>query len=299
MNPYKRDAIDILRKTSRHLVNKLDRVDGYTTILMCAVGFEKLLKGLLLDINPIYIYKNQEFKNTALVVYSSRIKTNTEQCNELAKKPNNDVLSFRSSLWRAIIFYDSLQNHKQFLYWLAGERDIIAHKNCSQLNLKQIISTILSNYHDTILDICTESGIDNKSIFAEHSDELLNLASKAKNTERIQKAAQELISTHNKIWEDKNLSQRELDLIKGRINFARTIPHPDSFWLEHECPACGNTGMIKVGSEQDEDNFFSFGVDGFYCLYCDIAIEDYDLIKYFDFDRYVAESYAECQYDKA
>ena len=86
-------------------------------LTMCfALAIERLLKGILFDVNPLYILMEPDFKNSCKVLYSRKLIPEKVDSNELAKNTNEDVITYRNSLIMAQHFSSTISNNKALLF---------------------------------------------------------------------------------------------------------------------------------------------------------------------------------------
>jgi hypothetical protein len=127
MNEYLKDASFFLRRAAGLIEEGMPREKTIEASLHFAFGMERLLKSILFDLNPIYVYKSQEFKNTAPLLYRDRLLPNASHNREIAKEPDADVLTFKLSLLRSKSISQIADRHTNLLFSLSNFRDIIAH----------------------------------------------------------------------------------------------------------------------------------------------------------------------------
>ena len=69
MNDHKRDSNTFFKKAAMVIQEDMDDTAVVDAIVWVGVGIERLLKGILYDINPVYIYRSPVFKDTAKLLY--------------------------------------------------------------------------------------------------------------------------------------------------------------------------------------------------------------------------------------
>ena len=84
-NSYYLESFEIFKKLSKDIVDDNFSIswEKKNATLWLAIGLEKLLKGILYSINPLYILKNPEFKNSIQVFYSDKVFNNFELIKSL------------------------------------------------------------------------------------------------------------------------------------------------------------------------------------------------------------------------
>ena len=65
MNRFHSDSHILFKDLAKKIVEKqiVTNMDAIQSTLMFALGIEKLLKGVIYDVNPVFILENAEFKN--------------------------------------------------------------------------------------------------------------------------------------------------------------------------------------------------------------------------------------------
>ncbi len=72
-NEYLNDAIVFIQHVAKELSENMSYEDLLSLTLYFALGMERVLKGILFALNPIYVYKSQDFKNTITLFHKDRI----------------------------------------------------------------------------------------------------------------------------------------------------------------------------------------------------------------------------------
>jgi len=174
-NEYQNDAMQFLRRTSDIVSEKMSSQDVVEAILFLALGMERVLKGVLFKINPAYVYKISEFKNTAPILYPHLMVSKSDG-KELANSPDCDVLSFRQSLSRARFFSTASAKHMSLLFSLSNFRDIIAHNLISGLDQSKAQKLPLRDLYPLLSDFQQELNVKPEEIFGSNQRRLVSIS---------------------------------------------------------------------------------------------------------------------------
>ena len=117
MNAYFSDAQHWLRRASNALL--LCEHGGtdenlHDAIIFFAFGVEKLFKGILWDVNPLFIMENPGFENACGVLYRSQLRSKSKEKadkEDKQKAVNHSVLPFQGSMMRAKEFSETVASH--------------------------------------------------------------------------------------------------------------------------------------------------------------------------------------------
>src|SRR6187551_2309468 len=101
MNIYLRDAGFFIRESSKQINDSIEKHQAIQAVFNLALGIERILKGILYNVNPSYVLMDPTFNNSIQVLYKHKLITNTDGHSELIKSPNADVITFKNSLLRA------------------------------------------------------------------------------------------------------------------------------------------------------------------------------------------------------
>ena len=97
MNEYFSDAFGFFQTVAKLISGSMDDKETIEACLFFALGIERVLKGILFDINPVYVYKNQTFKHTAPILYKSLMLPDISKNKEISSEPEKDVLTYKVS----------------------------------------------------------------------------------------------------------------------------------------------------------------------------------------------------------
>src|SRR5450759_154521 len=111
-NEYNHDAIIFLSEAAARTSERMQDADIIQATLNLALGIERILKGILYDLNPTYVLMKPDFKHSVQVLYKDKISNDLEVRKELAANPDSDVLTFRNSLLRAQVISETVRKNK-------------------------------------------------------------------------------------------------------------------------------------------------------------------------------------------
>lgn len=259
-------------------------------------GIERLLKHLLVKVNPIFALKNGDFKHSAPCLYKDRF-ISTERNEQVSKEPDSDVVSFRVAMQRALLFSHAVQENKQLLYALAHYRDTLAHRPTSEIDLVKGSHMLARDAFGLIETICTEISEEINDFFGGHVDRLRILRVKILAHEDLKVKMEELLISHKKLWEHR---QNNRDFIEQANNITKSLLHSSGAHFSYcsfTCPACSQESVARIEPDYDYDptdkTSYVTGVfvDGITCYFCGLKLEDYDELNYVDansvFEAYV------------
>jgi len=275
MNNYMRDAGEFLRRAARLFEPDVRDQMLVDALWLTALGLERVLKGILHDINPIYVFKNQDFKHSVQTLYSRRILAEAGRSEELAANPDRDVLSFRTSLLRAALVSQVTLKHKALLFALSAHRDVIAHCDLDLLDRKSASLLLLRDVAPLLKEYATELGVPMTHFVAGLELRLLALA--AEHQEDIATRVRMKLDGHARRWEQLRNVPGYSEKMRVKTANTNRVRH----WDVLECPACHNEALVEVEAdyvyekEIDEAVFMGVFVKQLRCLYCKLAIKDY------------------------
>ena len=281
-NDYVNDAVFFLRNTALAVDKKVKEEDIVYAVLSFALGMEKLLKGILFDLNPIYVYKVPDFKNTITILYQDKLLPNVVKNQEILSTPDGDVLTFKLSLLRAKAISGTTEKHTSLLFSLSNYRDIIVHNTLKQLDISKLKKLILADFYPMIQDYCREIGIRSDDIFGENEIKIAEVS--AKNQESPDGRIRLRIEVHQKKWDQLKKVPGYISDKLRRTNTIKVIKNSNMFFKPIESPVCKNDSLMKVEVDLEEfdDRLLAVGafVSSLKCQFCKFSVEDYDEIDY-------------------
>lgn len=288
-NEYLNDAAVFLNKTASAIKENMADEILIDCILFFALGMERILKGILYNLNPIYVYKTQDFKNTVFLLYKNSLLENYAQNKEISKTPDADVLSFKLSLLRAKSISETTEKHTSLLFSLSNSRDIIAHSTISYLDLEKAKILLLRDFFPLVSSYSKELGLPVNFFIGKNEFELASISSNYQ--EFIEDKINIKLEYHKKRWDQLKNVPGFLEKMKNKIDHALQSQsvNRDSYFEVAPCPACDNDSLLTVEIDFDysEGEVHPIGafVSKLRCLFCKLKLEDYDEIDYLDLNN--------------
>jgi hypothetical protein len=294
MNEYYQDAGRFVRRAAARIEDRASDEDLAEGILHLALGMERFLKGLLYDINPVYVYTSPEFKHTAPILYNDRLRPGYSQSKQIASNPNDDVITFRSSLHRAKLCSESIEKHSSLLFSLSNMRDILAHRPMSELDTGKARSMATRDMYVLVSDCSTEVGHDLEHYLGPHSDRLRTLSEEIREQEAFEARMQAILAEHKAIWEAREEEEATSRRARFRTLQKRGKIGQNRFYDTVECPACGNDALVAVEADFDLIDrravFMGVFADHLKCYYCDLELDSYEELDYVNIDNLLQEN---------
>lgn len=272
MNNYLKDAQIFLEKASFIISKNINEQQIIDATLFFSLGIERLLKSILWDINPIYILKKQEFKNTAPVLYKEKFLTNNLSNKEISTSPNSDVLSYRIALFRTKEFSATTSKYFNTLFALSNWRDIIAHKTLTELDVNKLKKILLEDFICISKDYANELNIPITYLIGDKIDglEFLSKEFAGNLEEKIQKK----LEFYQFEWERIKNDSSQQDRI---LSFQKIYTDKNAY--DHaECPACGNVAVFSAEVDYDYSDGIVYAAGVFptelKCPFCGFHVFD-------------------------
>lgn len=277
-NIFLKNSFDILKGLSKKISDKAINSDEEVVdaILYFAIAIEKLLKGIIYDINPLYILMYPEFKNSVSVYYETRIKSNTE----LDKKANGDVIAFQSSILRAITFSKAVLEHKNTLMKIKDARDIIVHHHFGNLKINELKTLLYRDFYPLLNALSTEHNLGGQTNIFNSLNSKLALISSDLQSDTASKLKLKIESTRQ-YW----------NTLKGSSTFQiikcdnKTIDLLlQQFYYPTKCPSCGHTAVVltqpifEFNPYLKEEIQVGLDLKKLECHYCKLVIDDYNAL---------------------
>ncbi len=278
-NEYLRDAGVLIRAAQRQHIGS----DGDTLvppILLYALGIERVLKGVLHAVNPVYVYKEASFAHSITALYSHRILEGSAKSKELAASPNHDTITFREALRRVALLSGVARHNSATLYRIASVRDTIAHCRLSDLDLGELVMLTYVASPQIITQFEDELALPRGALDGSKEESAIQreerMEAEARLDQRLHEHARRWASYHSSP-EYKQLAEQKTVQLSERREEGR-------FFVAFDCPACHNTALIHgevdydvVDGEPAPQGTYPIGLE---CAFCDLRIEDtYELDK--------------------
>ncbi len=140
MNDYFTDARYWLRRAAASLASS-ERDDDddllHDAVLFFAFGVEKVFKGILWNVNPLFTLEKPDFGNACGVLYQDKMLQKQREKAEKEDTKNQfdkSVLAFGEAMKRAKVFSAVVSTHMGVLTHLADLRGILAHRLAKDMN---------------------------------------------------------------------------------------------------------------------------------------------------------------------
>lgn len=272
MNSFYSDSRVIFKSLSRKIVEKriITEMDVIQDTLLFALGIEKLLKGILYDLNPIYILENSDFKNAFSVYHKDKLIKDNEHTRDIPQQPNDDVIAFQNSVLRASLICQTAFNYKNTLFKIKNARDIIAHHSFDKLDIDELRLFLNRDFYLILNDELNWGELhcfDNlHSPLALISSSLQDDINKRVNLKlEAAKSKWKVSKGHNQ----KKNKLATVDMLQNDFAYPTT------------CPSCNNKAVVFTKAIYDFNPFLKqeiqVGVQvlRFDCCFCSLKIDDY------------------------
>lgn len=302
MNEYFKDASTFLRKASDIINYSISDIDTITVILFFSFGLERIFKGILYEINPIYILQEQSFKDSAPILYNSKFVKASKQNKEINFRTKGDLINYRVGLSRVKVFSNTANKHSNLLYKISHIRDIVAHCELTRLDLIEIRS-LLSKYFLTVIrEFCNE--MHNQELFelitSKKLSTLNSITLNAAKSNDLEKRIKEKLNKHLKIWLKRKSQTELIDSLKFRTESLIDTRAKNYYYSNYECPACQNNAILTFLYEKGFEEEYGEQVPTVYhdlnslrCYFCDLEIDDYEELDFIGVEQnyFEEESY--------
>jgi hypothetical protein len=277
-NPYREDYDLFLRYALKAVKVRMDSPEIMMGLLSFALGFERLFKAILHDINPLYVLKDDSFKNSVAVVYKEEMDLGNKSMKAfektVANTPNGDVINFRESLNRCCLFSQEINKHKSMLGRLNQMRDVIAHCPLNQLDAGNCRKMMQGHAFLILEDLHAAKFVDLDALAGERLSILRRIA--IDQADDVVKRVSEILKYHKELYESR-LAKIPTWVPSMKTEHARPNK-ADSIWVS--CPACENNAAVETEVDYDYCDHETVAVGVFvsrlYCSFCDLDIEDYE-----------------------
>ncbi len=279
VNSYITDSKIFFRSAARAISHEMDKGALIMATMSFALAMERVLKGMLHDVNPLYVLINPAFKNSLPVLYKSHVINSTR---EVSDSPDGDVITFRNSLLRAEVISTWVHENKSLFFFLSESRDIIAHNNLSNLDLEKISTLLKKDFYSIATYVANEHGIHIRDLLSQQENRLSKLSAELQDS--IDVRLKIILDNHKDKWEilkqtpgyvaDKDKVFRDITLTPGKFKCS--------------CPACGNDALIYTKQETEMNRFMGqevvigYFIKRLRCVYCKLDISDYDELSFLE-----------------
>ncbi|TWR27145.1 hypothetical protein FPZ42_08930 [Mucilaginibacter achroorhodeus] len=279
-NNFYSDSFRIFKKISKKIVDSelTDDDNIIENALFFAIGIEKLLKGIIYDVNPLYILESPDFKNSVPLYYGSLINDKTE----ITKSPNGDVIAFHSSVLRAATFSKAILDNKNTLMKLKNARDIIVHHNYKNLEIEELKILLERDFYPLLSAISAEHNLGGQNnFFSNLHSKLARKSSTLQNdVEKQIKLKMESASAHWATLKGSSTFDRKVGEARTAELLKKVFAYPA------ECPSCKNYGVVYTAPLMEFDSYKNEMVQtgletkAFKCGFCTLEVADYKELDY-------------------
>mgnify|MGYP001598428373 CR=1 FL=1 len=293
MNNYLKDSGLFFKEVSLGIHGNISDKEIIQLTFNFALGCERLLKGILYDINPTYILIEPTFKNSLRIFYSNKIIPEIVHDKELPSKPNSDVITFNTCILRAQFISKTTLQYKNTLFAISNARDIIAHcelKLLDKQSLKEILRrdfyAIINSYADE-LKIRKNHFYDSQRVNFSKSSGILR--------SNLEKGIKQELEDHKRFW---SLSKKNESFIKDSKKRTEEILKRGNTEIV-KCPACKNDALLYLEPYFKSNQLrllrvtTGYVVKEFRCLYCNLGIKNPSILDNLGL-RTIKESCARC-----
>lgn len=276
-NSFFFDATSFISKANELIKPKMDDNEAILALLLSAIGFEKILKGILYEVNPLFICPKPSFEESSEALYSNLFveQKQTKDITDL------ETISFNTAIQRAKVFSKTVLSHISLLYKLVNTRNVIAHNICVKIDRSFIRPFLLREFTPLIREFNEEFRFK-KDTFFTSLPWIISLYVEEKE-EQVKDLADEILEKfqkHHSLWESRKsdisfMENKSLLTIKSEQK-GESIIIP--------CPACNNISLLHYKPDfeySDRQAWFN----GLYateleCFFCDFNVREYDEIDY-------------------
>jgi len=281
-NQYYKDAALFFRSCTKNIYGTMNDFPTIQQTLSLALGMERLMKAILYDINPTYTLIDPTFKNSVKLLYKERILSSMLESNEVSKNPNGDVLTFRNSLLRCMLFSPTALRYKNILFNLSDARDIIVHNELPLLNLDDL-KLLLKRDCYTVLKSFTEE-IDVKPSYFLGSNHIRLAKLSSDLQDNLEDKINLILETHRATWNAAKINPG-YELSK-QTTTTRLIG--TQFKDGVVCPACEHTAVLylrpifEMNELLNSKALIAYKIIKISCQFCKLEIREAAILDFLD-----------------
>ena len=311
MNTYVRDGASWLRRAAA-LINEpgppwmpdpdswlveedpdaADRV--HDAVLFFAFGVEKLARGILYDVNPLFVLKNPDFDNVCGFLYTHRLTPAHQKgvagknASKKATPPDRDVHGPKTTLLRAASFSVTIQKSQATLEQLFAYRGAIAHQSSDDFDAAAAMRYTRKYFSPVVEGLLAELSLDPSDVFDKERRELLGKVSKAIHAEDAFVARMEkLIADHAAKWQKLQEDEAAVRAAERKTDAElATNLSGDRFVTDGVCPACAQAAVLycEVEGEYMDGEAVTTGASAqsLACHFCGLRLDGYEEVDHFD-----------------
>lgn len=277
MNKYYRDSEYFFQAAAASIKERMSKRDLFSATMQFALAIERILKGIIYDVNPVYVLVDSSFKNAVAVSHRPDIKNIT---SEVSQTPNADVITYRNSLLRAEVFSNFAHDNKSTLFFLSTCRDIIAHNDLDILELEKIKTLLFRDFFRIASSVADLTGINIHRLLGQQDNRLANLS--ARHQDSVESRLAITLANHKEKWE---VLKKTIGFTEDKISVTNEVlTTPNKFSVE--CPACKQLALLYCKQETEINPYIGTNVIAGYfitrikCQFCKLDISEYDEIEF-------------------
>jgi hypothetical protein len=278
MNNFYKDSHILFKDISKNIAEDkiVSNMDAIENTLLFALGLEKLLKGLLHDINPILILENTDFKNAFAVLYKSKLIKANENTNDISQKPEDNVIAFHTSVIRAALISQTAYDYKNTLMKIKKARDIIVHNSFDKLDINELKLLLKRDFYPLLKAFSEELCWGELHCFNNQHSKLASISSTLQNdiSKKVKLKLEAALSAWNvtKGAAGQNIKRNQKLTVEMLQN---------EFAYPTECPCCKNKAVVYTKPVMNYNQYIKqeiqVGLDilNLECGFCRLQITDY------------------------
>lgn len=279
---YLTDAQRFIRMASVLIEEEMTDDEVVQSALLFAIGVEKLLKYILSSINPVFILSKPDFDNAALLLYKDAVIQSSGQ--KRAEVLDEKVVSFRVALDRAQKFSKAAVVHSQLLFSLAEWRDLIAHRESSDLNIRDVKRMLQIDAFVLLDDMCKHHSLTVAGFLGDRESSVRGLSQELTHEAVTEDARIALLNTHKQIWRLRSTNPDEIEHAKLFTQLLLLNPDISQGSDAQTCPACGNECVLRFDVDANHADAGKYPGNQYIrsldCFYCDLVLNSYEVIDY-------------------
>lgn len=288
LNQYHFDAANFIGRVAQLAKPRMDDDEALLCVLMLAIGVERLLKGILYNINPVFVFNKMTFNNTLPFLAYERLKTLPKNVKlPESDKTERETVSLSQAITRCRYFSSTVRVHEALLRELSKSRDIIAHGETIKVD-RQFVRPLLIKEFKLLIDQFTEELGYPEETFYTPLPQILSLymgeplpEPEKEVSEIVKEKLEKYLGEWNKRKHDEEYARsqsvrtKEVSSVGAKVLIA--------------CPACGNESILFYEPDFDYSDGQAW-LSGFYatkldCFFCGITISKYDEIDFLNLNE--------------
>lgn len=297
MNDYFDDARYWLRRASLSLASSVRDDDDellHDSVLFFAFGVEKVFKGILWNVNPLFTIEKPGFANACGVLYQDKMVQKQREKAEKDDKKNQfdrNVLAFGESMKRAMVFSSVVSTHIGVLTHLADLRGMLAHRLTKDMNKDEARSYLHRTFLPLVTALSKETGMQLPDWQIADKEVLEEANAREQHYFDFDNSMKRLIEKHLAVFVERKKDPGQLAKADRETQNALLINRssPQQAYPAI-CPVCDSQALLVVTLN---DQYAEREIDpegyptGFECRYCDFQIHDYEEMDYFAIQQFM------------